>query len=227
MFERGCEREPLFPSLASRDPAERWPNRRHLTVDALRVARIVPVTQAEGPGSRWAIWVQGCSIGCAGCCNPHTWDPGLGTDIAVTDLIDQMLDATVEGITFLGGEPFEQADGLSTLAEAAQRAGRGVMTFTGYRHEAIRRSSRSAWASLLAATDLLVDGPYVQERRDTVRPSVGSTNQRFIHLTDRYHGQIPNAGHDQVEVRIRRDGLVALNGWPEGQLVRTGGAARG
>lgn len=185
----------------------------------LRVAHIERATCAEGPGTRWAIWAQGCSIGCAGCCNPHTWDAGAGTTYSVADLIDQMLVAPVEGVTLLGGEPFDQPDGMATLAEAAQRAGLGVMTFTGYRHEALRRGSRPGWAALLGATDLLVDGPYLEDRRDTGRPWVGSSNQRFIHLTDRYRSLALDDGRDQIEVRIRRDGAVAINGWPEDQLV--------
>lgn len=185
----------------------------------LRVAHIEPATRAEGPGTRWAIWAQGCSIGCPGCCNPHTWDAGAGTTYSVPDLIDQMLVAPVEGVTLLGGEPFDQPDGLATLAEAAQRAGLGVMTFTGYRHEVLRRGSRPGWAALLAATDLLVDGPYLQDRRDTVRPWLGSSNQRFIHLSDRYRSLALDDRRDQIEVRIRRDGAVAINGWPEDQLL--------
>lgn len=185
----------------------------------LRVSRIEPATSAEGPGTRWAIWAQGCSIGCPGCCNPHTWDPGAGTTFAADDLVEQMLAAPVEGVTLLGGEPFDQPDGMATIARAAQLAGRGVMTFTGYRHEVLRRSSRPEWASLLAATDLLVDGPYLQDRRDTARPWVGSSNQRFIHLTDRYRSLSFDDDRDRVEVRIRRDGAVAINGWPEGQLI--------
>lgn len=190
-----------------------------MTMTTLRVSRIEPATRAEGPGTRWAIWAQGCSIGCAGCCNPHTWDSSAGTAFAVADLIDEMLAAPVEGITLLGGEPFDQPDGMATLAQAARRAGLGVMTFTGYRLEVLRRASRPGWASLLAATDLLVDGPYLQDRRDTIRPWAGSSNQRFVHLTDRYRSLSFEAGGDRVEVRIRRDGAVAINGWPEGPLI--------
>lgn len=185
----------------------------------LRVSRIEPATRVEGPGIRWAIWAQGCSIGCTGCCNPHTWDPSAGTAFAVDDLIEQMLIAPVEGITLLGGEPFDQPEGMAAIAQAAQRAGRGVMTFTGYQHEVLRRSARPERASLLAATDLLVDGSYLQDRRDTVRPWVGSSNQRFIHLTDRYRSLSFDSGNDRVEIRIRRDGAVAINGWPEAPLI--------
>jgi anaerobic ribonucleoside-triphosphate reductase activating protein len=187
----------------------------------VRVAHVEPATAAEGPGVRWALWVQGCSIGCAECCNPHLWDPRRGTSIDVDDLIHQMLASPAQGVTLLGGEPFEQADALAELAVAARAHDRGVMTFTGYRYEVVRRSDDPAWQALLDATDLLVDGPFLQDRLDTRRPWVGSTNQRFIHLSDRYRHVPLDIGQDRVEIRIRRDGAVAINGWPESALVQS------
>lgn len=183
----------------------------------VRVARVVPHTTAEGPGTRWALWVQGCTIGCIGCCNPHTWDTG-GAAISIDELITNMLAAPVEGITLLGGEPFEQGPAMAELAEAAQANGRGVMTFTGYRYEVLRRSGNAGWHALLSATDVLVDGPFLNDRIDTTRPWVGSTNQRFIHLTDRYRDYAFDAP-DRLEIRVRRDGAIAINGWPEPVLV--------
>lgn len=183
------------------------------------MARIEPCTEAEGPGRRWAIWVQGCSIGCAGCCNPHTWAAGDGDGVDTSELIRQVLDADVEGITLLGGEPFDQSEPLALLAKAAQRAGRGVMTFTGYRHETLQSGSKPGWTDLLAATDLLVDGPYLRHQRDHRRPWVGSKNQRFIHLTDRYRDLDFANERDRVEIRMRPNGTVAINGWPEDRLI--------
>lgn len=168
---------------------------------------------------RWALWVQGCSIGCPGCCNPDTWEAGGGFSEPVEDLIAQMLDAPVEGITLLGGEPFEQAEAVAVLAAAATAADLGVMTFTGYRYEVLRGGGRPGWAELLSNTDLLVDGPFLLNHLDVRRPWVGSTNQRFIHLTNRYRDAVDDRQRDRVEVRIRRDGTVAVNGWPEGRLL--------
>ena len=183
----------------------------------LQVARIEPATTAEGPGLRLAIWVQGCSIGCVGCCNPHTWELEAGLALDVDDVIAQLVGSPVEGITLLGGEPFDQAPALAELAAAARGEHLGVITFTGYRYETLRVGRVPGWLDLLSMTDLLVDGPYVERLRDTSRPLVGSANQRFIHLTDRYRGSPMLT--DRVELRIRRDGSVAVNGWPETPLI--------
>ena len=186
------------------------------------VLRFLPVTAAEGPGVRAALWVQGCSIRCPGCFNPHSWPAEGGTELA-WEVLAERIRATkgIEGLTLLGGEPFDQAASLAPLAAAVQAAGLGVMTFTGHTLEALRDAGRPAWDALLAATDLLVDGPYRADLPERRRPWVGSANQRFHFLTPRY-------GHlearleelpDRLEIRIASDGTTQVNGFaPAGRL---------
>lgn len=127
----------------------------------------------------------------------------------------------IEGVTFLGGEPFEQAEALAELGRIVRERGLSVMTFTGYILEKILKSSHKDWHDLLAVTDLLLDGPYVQALTDTSRPWVGSSNQRFHFLTPRYRyletqlESIPN----RIEVRLQRDGKVLLNGLASTDLL--------
>lgn len=123
--------------------------------------------------------------------------------------------AGVEGITLLGGEPFEQPAGLATFARLAQDAGLSVMTFTGHLLADLRASTDSDVHMLLDATDLLVDGPYLADHPDLTRPWVGSTNQQFHFLTDRYQ-HLQNALTDlpdRLEVRIAANGTMSVNGW--------------
>jgi anaerobic ribonucleoside-triphosphate reductase activating protein len=124
--------------------------------------------------------------------------------------------AQVEGVTLLGGEPFDQASAFASFACAVRAAGLSVMTFTGHRLEdLIGPHAPEGAESLLAATDLLVDGPYVAEQMDLARPWVGSRNQRFHFLTDRYkHLETELADLvDRVEIRVAADGQVKVNGW--------------
>jgi len=120
----------------------------------------------------------------------------------------------IEGITLLGGEPFDQAEQLSELAALAQVNNLSVMAFTGYEYDQLVTERRAGWANLLANTDLLVDGPYVKSLPDTVRPWVGSTNQQFRFLTGRYrHLEESLSGiPDRLEVRISAKGEVVVNG---------------
>lgn len=188
----------------------------------LRLGAVVPVTEAEGPGKRFAVWVRGCSIRCPGCCNPHLFAPeGEGTSVA---RICERLDVAarehgLEGITLLGGEPFEQAAPLAIFAAHARACGLGVITFTGYAYQSLASSGDAGTQALLGATDLLVDGPFLRNDLDGARKWVGSNNQRFIHLTHRYpadlewpHGRLERT----VELRISPSGDVHMSGWPEG-----------
>src|SRR5687767_7992082 len=125
----------------------------------LRVGARVPVTRVEGPGARYALWVQGCSIRCPGCCNPHLFDAALGSAMSVEALLAEVAAArpAIEGLTLLGGEPFDQAAALGRLAAGTRALGLSVMTFSGYTVEELRARSEAAVETLLRATDVLVD----------------------------------------------------------------------
>lgn len=187
-----------------------------MTSDPLiRVARTISVTQAEGPGQRFAVWVQGCTLRCQGCFNPHLWTERGGRLIPASYLASQAVASDVEGVTLLGGEPFEQASALAAFARAVRSAGLSVMTFTGYTLDQVRALPGTGPGELLEQTDLLVDGPYDAGRIDSSRPWVGSTNQTFHFLTPRYRHlrATLSASPDRVEIRVGADGRVAVNGW--------------
>jgi anaerobic ribonucleoside-triphosphate reductase activating protein len=185
----------------------------------LRVGARVTRTACEGPGTRYALWMQGCAIRCAGCCNPQFFAARGGELLEVSRLLAEARAAGGEGVTLLGGEPFDQAGPLSVFAVGARAAGLSVMTFTGYWLEELRARNEPAVTALLAATDLLVDGPYDATRPESLRRWAGSTNQRFHFLTSRYAPGIesPAPGEilRQVEVELAPDGRVRANGWPE------------
>ena len=119
-------------------------------------------------------------------------------------------DNRVEGITVLGGEPFEQPEPLATLLTLAWEAKLSTVVFTGYTHEQLLAISLPSVQVALNHIDVLIDGPYQQAVRDFSRPLVGSANQRFLFLTDRY--MMEDFPPNRVEVRIGKDGSLALNG---------------
>src|SRR5438477_1433399 len=101
----------------------------------LRVAQVVPCTEAEGPGRRFALWFQGCPLRCPGCCNPEMLPFEGGTSMTmeeVTTLLKEAASANnLEGITLLGGEPLAHAEAGTALAREAHALGLDVMVFTG------------------------------------------------------------------------------------------------
>lgn len=137
--------------------------------------------------------------------------------ISAADLAAQAIDTNVEGVTLLGGEPTEQAAALAAFATAVREAGLSVMTFTGHTYESLRAlaATESGIQQLLDATDLLVDGPYIADQPDLTRPWVGSTNQRFRFLTNRYARLEATLDtlSDRLEIRIASDGSLSVNGW--------------
>jgi anaerobic ribonucleoside-triphosphate reductase activating protein len=181
----------------------------------LRVFQFTPPTRAEGPGLRACIQVQGCTIRCPGCAVPQTWFEEGGQTLDSQLLIAKIADGpTVEGVTFLGGEPFEQAAALAEIARWVKAHGMTVLTFTGYWLEDLQKAKRVDFDELLAATDLLIDGPFQREYVQFTRPWVGSSNQRFHFLTDQYAhlalslSSIPN----RIEVRLNPDGRIFVSG---------------
>lgn len=186
--------------------------------ELLSVAQIVPCTEAEGPGKRFALWFQGCPLRCPGCCNPEMLPFVGGTQRRLSDVVNEVRASQeqhgIEGITFLGGEPLAHAPGAAALARQARQLGLSVMVFSGYTLAEARQLPDAAVHELLAHTDLLVDGPYIREQSEAKRRWIGSANQQIHFLTDRYRAddpcwQRPNT----LEIRLR-DNEVTINGFP-------------
>lgn len=167
-------------------------------MNAVRVHRVVPVSEANGPGLRMVIWVQGCKgvpqqdgrvMHCRGCWNSSTWAQRTGEVISVDDLHARVQSAVrehqIEGVTFSGGEPFQQAESLARLAKLVRQSGLTVMAFTGYTVEFLRHSESAPPGAreLLAECDLVIDGPYREAERAEGLPLRGSRNQRLVPLT--------------------------------------------
>ncbi len=177
----------------------------------LRISRILSATQAEGPGFRTAVWFQGCSIRCAGCINPHLFSPKGGFDLSVNQIIQIAIDSGDEGLTLLGGEPLDQLEKVIILASEARKSGLGVICFTGYEYESLQFDSR--YSLLFENLDLLVDGPYIADSPEIERPLIGSTNQRFIYLSDRYVDENLEGQKNRLEFRVSREGTSEVAGF--------------
>lgn len=187
----------------------------------IRLHRFLPWTKVEGPGNRACLWVQGCSIRCKGCAVPETWDANCGEEISVSEIAERILRGpSIEGITFVGGEPFDQAEALAELGGILKKEGLSIITFTGYTYEDIQNSSRKGFRELLSVTDILIDGPYIQECSDLSRPWVGSTNQRYHFITSRYKHLDLLSITNKVEVRISDEGTILINGMGDFELIK-------
>ena len=185
------------------------------------MASRLPCTEAEGPGRRAALWVQGCNKRCRGCCNPAYLQLAERELVSASSVLDWLRNAhhahDLEGVTFLGGEPMLQAQGLTVVAQGAQSLGLSVMVFSGYTNDELDVLQLPGVDQLLRYTDVLVDGPYEVNLPEKNRHWAGSANQQFHYLTTRYDARIESDGEVErvFEVRLRTDSSVFVNGWPE------------
>lgn len=131
--------------------------------------------------------------------------------MTMDDLMAVILDARerydIEGVTYSGGEPTLQQS-LPYLTAAIQEAGMGVISFTGRHYEDVQ--------DILKGCDVVIDGEYIAEQKETERKIVGSSNQRILYLTDRYKScadWFTAPGYSSVEVNVGTDSIVA-NGDP-------------
>lgn len=175
---------------------------------------MVGKTTALGPGTRAAIWVQGCNLRCPGCISPD-WIPFKpAIQLTPEQIVDKLLIDEITGLTFSGGEPMEQAKALAEVVRLARhRRDLDVICFTGYRYETLlKKPARSGVLDLLELVDVLIDGPYISKKNNSIGLR-GSTNQRIIHLTDRLQGyQLENQVR-KVEFKID-DGSLTMVGIP-------------
>lgn len=157
--------------------------------DVVRLAGFEPRSFVAGPGMRAMVWVAGCHRRCPGCSQPEFFGFDVGQPVRVEELWERIYSITgIHGITFSGGEPFEQVRPLAALAKLAHTHGKTVVSYTGYRLEALQ-GNRERFGPLLDEVDLLIDGEFRQELTGNYRWR-GSANQRLICLTDRI--QLPD-----------------------------------
>lgn len=179
----------------------------------LEVAQTIADTEAEGPGRRFALWVQGCPLRCPGCCNPQMLPFGRGDATDVSALAAEIVATPgIEGVSFLGGEPFAQPGPLAALAALVRPL--SVMIYTGFTLEELRARNDTDTDALLASADVVVDGPYRREEPESARRWIGSRNQGLHFLTDRYRADDARFRmQNTVEIRLKKGELV-VNGWP-------------
>ncbi|MEO1271588.1 MAG: 4Fe-4S single cluster domain-containing protein [Myxococcota bacterium] len=188
----------------------------------LNMAVKVPCTEAEGPGKRFAVWVQGCTMRCPGCCNPEmlvfedrNW---VDVDALAQEILLTHTNEGIEGVTFLGGEPFAQAPALAQLARRVRVHGLSVMIFSGYTHAHLTSQAEAGEPGvkeLLAQVDLLVDGQFERDNLDHDRRWIGSQNQTTHALTSRYTELVADwdTTPNTLEIRLV-DGQLMVNGSP-------------
>ena len=149
---------------------------------------------ANGIGVRVTLFVSGCTNHCPDCFQPQTWDFDYGrafTDETKAEIFAELDKPFLNGLTVLGGEPFEprnQRELLPLLREVREKyPDKTIWCFTGFRleDELLRSGSYprcEVTDELLACINVLVDGRFVKELKDISLQFRGSRNQRVIDM---------------------------------------------
>jgi len=152
----------------------------------MRLSGITQESVVDGPGLRYVIFTQGCPHNCPACHNPESWDFNAGKEFTVKEIIRliKKQKKPIQGITFSGGEPFTQAGELAVIAKEAHQIGWDVVTYTGYTYEQLLElgENEKDIIDLLAASDILIDGKYIDKLKTINLPFRGSLNQRLINM---------------------------------------------
>lgn len=147
----------------------------------IKVADILYETMTDGPGFRTSIYCQGCSHHCPGCHNPQTWDFNGGKEYTVEELFNIIEADEFSDVTFSGGDPMFQVEAFTELARMVKnKTNKTIWCYSGYTYEQIAESPRMSL--ILPFLDVLVDGQFMIDKRNTDLRFRGSENQRIIYL---------------------------------------------
>ena len=187
-----------------------------MNCQTIRVHDTVSQSTIYGPGNRYVIWVQGCSLSCPGCWNIETWDKNGGEVRLISELIEEYESTGPhEGITIMGGEPLQQSSACLTLIEGIRDSNGSIVLYTGYEPNEFDETMQKCFM----ASDLVISGRYVQELRDIGLRWRGSSNQ-VIHRVSELYSELEIEEMNEVEITIDQDtGQVQVFGYPTLELL--------
>ena len=137
---------------------------------------------ANGPGIRTSIFVTGCKLNCKNCFNKEYQDPNFGkawTQKTTNQVINYLKSDEISVLSILGGEPFESANDLiNILNDIKNKINKNIWIYSGYTFEYLIENP--VYKQLLEKVDVLVDGPFIESKKDLKLKFRGSSNQRII-----------------------------------------------
>lgn len=184
----------------------------------INVAHIEPESYIYAPEKQFVIWLQGCRIRCEGCWNDKMWSFQKKTHIEIENLIEQIIKIeNIKGVTFLGGEPFDQINELLYFVEEIKNRELGVTIYTGYEKNELQTKIAK---KILQYTDILISGRYIEALRNDNLQWIGSENQKIDFLSDFYADyQQDNANY--CEINISESGAITMLGFPDSKLLKS------
>lgn len=150
--------------------------------EIIHLFRLYHHSTVDGPGRRSVVQVAGCSIRCPGCYVPETHRSANGKPTLIKNIVAEIDKRSGEhdGVTILGGEPFDQLESLEILVRKLKVKGFHLVIYSGYTLENLLGRKSRQINGILATTDLLIDGAFKRELTANAGEYRGSSNQRLI-----------------------------------------------
>jgi anaerobic ribonucleoside-triphosphate reductase activating protein len=186
----------------------------------LRLGAFEPRSLVAGPGTRAVLWVTGCNRRCPGCIKPEFLPFHVGEWIRTEDVASKILSIKmITGVSYSGGEPFEQTNALGKLSRLLKAHGLDVLAYSGYTLEALQKDP-ARFSNLLEQIDFLIDGEF-QLKLSGPRKYLGSDNQRLLQRQiDGSFAPVETLSQRDVQITLRQDDL-RLTGFPNDDFQRS------
>ena len=179
-----------------------------LTSIKFNVAYIKLSTKTEGPFNRCCIWFQGCNINCKGCCNKDLQPLIPRHIVTLEELLNIVKEAKnrfgIEGITLSGGEPSLQ-NSLYLFNNEIHKLGLGIIMFSG-------KDKTNLSEELVQSVDLLIDGPFIENKQKKKRVLLGSMNKQLSFITDRYKDNLDYFYNPVSIEEVTAEDYIFING---------------
>jgi anaerobic ribonucleoside-triphosphate reductase activating protein len=174
-----AEKERYLPVL---QPEPTGIDRPESDPSSIWLYRLYHDSVVDGPGRRSVIQVSGCSLRCSQCLVPQTHLQENGARVAISSIVSEVVGRREDhdGVTILGGEPFDQPESVAELVSRLKDHGLHVTVYSGYTIEQLIRSRKPSIDYILTHIDLLIDGPFIVGLREGAGEYRGSRNQRLI-----------------------------------------------
>lgn len=152
----------------------------------IQIAGFLDNSLVNGQGLRSVVFVSGCNHACPGCHNKPMQDFNYGDRVDISEVFSRIKQniPIIRGVTFSGGEPFEQPKALTVLADQIKAEGLDIWCYTGYTFEEILESSDPNKIKLLYKVDVLIDGKFRKDLMEGASKYTGSKNQRIIDVKE-------------------------------------------
>ena len=188
----------------------------------MQIERALLGVKTLGPGSRFALWVNGCHRRCPGCVSVRLQLPQPRNERAVEAFLESFDFSDTDGVTVSGGEPFNQPAELRKLVRWFRARGmEDILVYTGFTLEELRAIGSDCIDEILRSIAVLIDGPYVQALNSGKGNIKGSDNQRVLFMNEKFRPAYEAYMRSERKMQeFALGGMRVAVGIPDAEFIR-------